>query len=125
MRVARFRSWSPTLAALGSGVASSSISTADYRQEGATAILQLDFSVVLASAGTPSAITATLPAGLTPSQPRICYGFVTEDSGGSLTYSPGILAPYTDGMLYARKADNSPFAAGTTVNFRGVAIYER
>ncbi|WP_204270188.1 hypothetical protein, partial [Klebsiella aerogenes] len=70
---AGFRSWSPTLAALGSGVASSSISTADYRQEGATAILQLDFSVVLASAGTPSAITATLPAGLTPSQPRICY----------------------------------------------------
>ena len=44
------------------------------------------------------------------------YGFVTgEDSGGSLTYSPAS-SLRTDGMLYARKADNSPFTASTTVN---------
>lgn len=125
---AGFRSWTPSFSELGplgaAAITSTTVQTADYRLEGATTTLQVDFSVVLAATATPRAILATLPVELTPTQPAVCYGFVTEENGSGPVYSPGILSPYIDGMLYARKADNSPFAAGATVSFRGVVTYE-
>ncbi len=124
---AGFRSWTPTFSVPGAGpagIASSTVAIADYRLEGAKTMLQLDFTVVLASTAPPTAVVATLPPGLTPAQSAVCFGFVMEDSGSGPAYAPGVLAAFTDGKLYARKADNAAFAAGATVNFRGVVIYE-
>jgi hypothetical protein len=122
------RSWTPTFGALGgqgSAIASANVQIADYRFDGRMVTVALDASVTLSAGVSPNAITISLPVNLAPAKPTASFASLIVTNGSVTAFESGMIGPFTDGNLYARKIDNSPFAAGSQITIRSLLTYPK
>lgn len=129
---AQFRNWTPTFAALGAptGIdpAGTQVHRAMFKRQGDQVAVNLDVSVQLVSSTICSAITASLPTGLTPiaatSLSSFCFSSLAEDPSGSATYRAAMAVAYSDGQIYLRRADNTSLPTNVELNFRACFTYQ-
>ena len=116
-----FRSWTPTFTdSVSTGfTALPTLTVSRYKFTGGTVEVTLDWTATLAGAGTPAWIRCTVPTNLTPAANATVLGWLSI--GG--TWQAGMMAADTSGFIFFRKVDNSNFAAGSAITFRGSLTY--
>ena len=115
------RTWTPTFTdgASTGFTATPTLAANAYKLFGSAVSVTIDWSATLAGVGTPQWIRATVPTGLTPLQGATVLGWLAING----TWQAGMLTAFTDGFIYFRKVDNSNFAAGAALQFRGAVSY--
>lgn len=116
-----FRTWTPTFTdgASTGFTGTPTITSSIYKFNGACVELSIHWSATLAGSGTPQWVRCTVPTNLTPAVSGTTLGWLSING----TWQAGMMSADSGGYIYFRKIDNSNFAAGAAIEFRGVIIY--